>query len=164
MRSYRCPLMLWSYEGGKYLPSFWLRLSRSRGREARLQHFCMALHTGRRQGQAGMLAGGTECVLARLFGPGTWWAKPPGHSHGWEGQRKRICVLLKGTFMCENGLLCMWKCVPSLASGRQKLPRTCAESPFYASSPSNHEKGNCFPQWSELEQVPQLPVPLFLQL
>lgn len=64
-----------------------------------------------------MLAGSTECVLARLFGPGTWWAKPLGMQPlvGRSEKGKRGCVLLKGTFTCENGLLCGWECVPNLA-------------------------------------------------
>ena len=43
-----------------------------------------------------MLADSTEYVLARLFGPGTWWAKPSGMQPWWKGQtreRGAVCSL-----------------------------------------------------------------------
>lgn len=54
---------------------------------ARFQ-LCMAFQTRSQQVQAGTLAGSAECVLARLFGPGTWRTKPPG-MQPWVGRSEK---------------------------------------------------------------------------
>ena len=58
---------------------------------------CVAFQTWSQQVLARTLADGAERVLARLFGPGTWWAKPSGMQPWWKGQTR------------ERGAVCSWK-------------------------------------------------------
>lgn len=64
--------------------------------------FSMALQKGSQQVWAGMLAGSTECALARLFGPGTWRAMPPG-MQPWVGrsEKEELCALERHIHVSE---------------------------------------------------------------
>lgn len=145
-------LMLRVYEGKKYPPSLWLRLSR--GSKSK-PGFCMAFQTGISRSKRRRWQAAQSVFLLDYLGQGPGGPSHWGCSHWWEGQRK------------ERGAVCFWKahsrvrmgcCVGGnvcptwhhtsqrrqLASLWESVQDLCKKL-FPCQQLANHMKGNFFP-------------------